>query len=117
MATARKTAAQKKKAEPDVVSRLAEKGEEALARLRKELGKNPKVAEALHRAVAAKGKLDSASHAALSQLGLATTDDVKALRKEIAALEKRLAKLEGKPAPRRAAARKTAEAGAKSEAA
>lgn len=110
MATARKTKPEKKKADSDVVSRLAEKGEEALSRLRKELGKNPTVADALHRAVAAKGKLDSASHAALSQVGLATTDDVKALRNEIAALEKRLAKLEGKPAPKRTVA-KAARAG------
>ena len=102
MATEQK---KRKKADSDVVSRLAEKGEEAIARLRKELGKNPTVADALHRAVAAKGKLDSASHAALSQLGLATTDDVKALQEEIAALEKRLAKLEGKPAARKPAAK------------
>jgi polyhydroxyalkanoate synthesis regulator phasin len=105
------TTAQKKKAEPGVIGRLAEKGEETIHRLVEEAEKNRTVADALHRAATAKGKLDSASRAALLQIGLAPAEDVKELHRKLEALEKRVAKLEGakKPAARRASARKPAE--------
>lgn len=90
---------QKKRADGSMVGRLAERGEEAVNRLLDELGKNPMLADALHRAASAKGKLDSASHAALVQVGIAPVDEVKELRKRVEALEKRLAKLEGGKAP------------------
>lgn len=96
------------KEEHGSVSRLAEKGEEAVNRFLEELGKNPRVTEALHRAASAKGKLDAASRKAVAQVGLAPADDVVELRKKVEALEKRLAKLEGpkKPAAKRSPAAK-----------
>jgi polyhydroxyalkanoate synthesis regulator phasin len=81
------------------VSRLAEKGEEAVNRFLEDFAKNPRVSDALNRAASAKGKLDAASRKALAQVGLAPAEDVAELRKEVQALEKRLAKLEGAPKP------------------
>lgn len=95
-------AAQEKKNDSDggVVSRLSRRGEEAVNKLMDELGRNERVADALHRAVSAKGKLDSASRRALGQVGLAAADEIKDLRKQLQRLEKRLEKLEGgKSAP------------------
>lgn len=83
------------KPEPGVVERLSKRGEEALGRLADELGRNERVADALGRAVSAKGRLDSASRRALGQVGLAAADELKELRAQVARLEKRLAKLEG----------------------
>jgi hypothetical protein len=76
------------------VGRLAGRGEEAMSRLMDELGRNRTVTEALTRAVAAKGMLDSASRTALTQVGLAPADEVRELRKRVIELENRLAKLE-----------------------
>lgn len=84
-----------KQPEPGVVERLSKRGEEALARLAEELGRNDRVADALGKAVSAKGRLDGASRRALGQVGLAPADEVKELKAKIAKLEKRLAKLEG----------------------
>jgi DNA polymerase/3'-5' exonuclease PolX len=90
MATTRK-----KSSDGGVVGRLASKGEEATGRFMEALGKNHLVTDALAKAMSAKGKLDTGSKAALTQMGLAPLDEVKELRKQVATLEKRLAKLEG----------------------
>jgi hypothetical protein len=89
-------------AEPDkttadqgMVERLSKRGEEALNRLIDELGKNPRVTEALSKAMEAKGRLDDATRKALGQAGLAAADELKDLRKHVEKLEKRLVKLEG----------------------
>jgi ribosomal protein L29 len=83
------------KPEPGVVERLSKRGEEAFSRLADELGRNERVADALGKAMSAKGRLDGASRRALGQVGLAAADELKDLRAQIAKLEKRLAKLEG----------------------
>jgi hypothetical protein len=78
-----------------VVERLSRRGEEALAKLVDEVGRNERVTDAIGRASSAKGKLDGASRRALQQVGLAPADEVESLRKQVERLEKRLAKLEG----------------------
>lgn len=104
---------QKKAEDGGVVGRLAGRGEEAVSRLMDELGANPRVSDALSRAMSAKGKLDSASRTALTQVGLAAADELKDLRRQIERLEQRLAKLEGsasgarKPTARRSTSKKT----------
>jgi hypothetical protein len=85
----------KKSADVGVVGRLASKGEEATGRFMEALGKNHLVTDALAKAMSAKGRLDAGSKAALGQMGLAPLDEVKDLRKQVATLERRLAKLEG----------------------
>jgi len=90
MATSRK-----KPEDGSFVGRLAGKGEEAVNRLVDELGKNPRVTDALGKAMSAKGRVDSASRRTLSQIGLAAADELKDLRKQIERLERRLARLEG----------------------
>jgi hypothetical protein len=84
----------RKTADEGVVSRLAGRGEDAMTRLMDELGRNSVVTDALARAMSAKGRLDTASRTALGQVGLAAADDLNDLRKQVADLEKRLAKLE-----------------------
>lgn len=86
---------QSKTTEPGVVGRLSRRGEETLGRLMDDLGRNERVTDALGRAMSAKGRLDTASRRALNQVGLAPADDLEDLRKHVAGLEKRLAKLEG----------------------
>ena len=86
---------QKKTTEPGMVGRLSRRGEETLGRLMDDFGRNERVTEAVGRAMSAKGKLDTASKRALHQVGLAPADDLEELRKHVAGLEKRLAKLEG----------------------
>ena len=98
---------EKKQEETGVVSRLAGRGEEAMNRLMDELAKNSRVSEALARALAAKGMLDSASRTALVQVGLAPADEVRELRGRVHELEKRLAKLEGARAEEKASGRRT----------
>jgi hypothetical protein len=83
-----------KKPESGVVERLSKRGEEAFGRLAEELGRNERVADALGKAVSAKGRLDTASRRALGQVGLAAADELKDLRGQVEKLEKRLAKLE-----------------------
>ena len=104
--------AQKKKAEPGVIGRLAEKGEETIHRLVEEAEKSPTLSDAIHRAMSAKSRLDSASRSALLQVGLAPAEDVRELRGKLEALEKRVAKLEGtkKPAGKRVAKKPPASA-------
>jgi polyhydroxyalkanoate synthesis regulator phasin len=77
------------------VGRLAERGEEAVTRLVDELGRNPRVTDALNKAMSAKGKVDAGARRTLSQVGLAAADELKDLRKQIERLERRLARLEG----------------------
>ena len=97
--------AQKKKPEAGMITKLAEKGEETIHRLVEEAEKSPTLSDAIHRAMLAKSKLDSASRSALLQVGLAPAEDVRELRGKLEALEKRVAKLEGpkKPAAKRVA--------------
>jgi polyhydroxyalkanoate synthesis regulator phasin len=92
-----------------IVGRLAERGEEAVTRIVDELSKNPRVTDALDKAMSAKGKVDAGARRTLSQVGLAAADELKDLRKQIERLEKRLARLEGGTSTRgRTAARSTA---------
>jgi hypothetical protein len=77
-----------------VLNRLAGRGEEAVNRLMEELGKNEKVADALARALEAKGKVDERTRKTLGSVGLAAADQLEGLRKQIETLEKRLAALE-----------------------
>lgn len=94
--------AKKKKqdAEAGTLGRLSKRGEEAFTKLIEELGKNERVTEALGRAMSAKGKVDDASRRALSQAGVAASEELKDMRKHIERLEKRLAKLEGAAKPK-----------------
>jgi uncharacterized phage infection (PIP) family protein YhgE len=87
--------ATKRKKDPDnnLVERLADRGEEALSRLLSEL--NPRMSGTIDKAMSAKGRVDSASRAALTQIGLAAADEIKDLRSQLERLEKRLARLEG----------------------
>lgn len=98
-------AAPRKKGEGGVVGRLAERGEEAMSRLMDEVGRHQRVTDVFHRASEAKGKFDDATRKGVSQMGLASLDELKALRKQVAALEKRLAKLESGSTSRPAAGR------------
>jgi len=100
----------KKDTEHGMVGRLATAGEDATNRLFEALGKNVRLTDALTRATAARGKLDTASKAALTQLGLAPVEEVKDLRKQVERLEKRLAKLEtagGPTSAKRSSTKKT----------
>jgi len=110
--------AKKKKAKENdtgTLGRLSKAGEDALARLAEELGKNERVTEAVGKAMAAKGKFDDGARRAVGGVGLAAAEELKDLRKHIERLEKRLAKLEAeaktKPAakPSTTRARKTVE--------
>ena len=85
----------RKASDSSVVGRLAGRGEEAMSRLIDELGRNRTLTEALTRALAAKGMLDTASKTALTQVGLAPAEDVRELRRRVMDLEKRIAELEG----------------------
>lgn len=102
-------ASRNRKQDQGVVSRLADRGEDATTRLLDLLSSNLRVTDALTKAAGAKGRLDSVSKGALSQIGLAPADDVKDLRKQVERLEKRLAKLEsgGKPTAKRSETKKT----------
>jgi polyhydroxyalkanoate synthesis regulator phasin len=96
-----------------MVGRLAGRGEEAVNRLVEELGKNPRVTEAVEKAMAAKVKIDQSARGALAQAGVAAADELKELRKQIERLERRLAKLEtseaakSKPTVKKAETKKT----------
>jgi polyhydroxyalkanoate synthesis regulator phasin len=102
--------ASKKPNDDGMVNRLAGRGEEAVTRLVEELGKNPRVTDALGRVMDAKGRIDQSARGAVAQVGLAAADELKELRKQIERLERRLAKLETtakKPAAKKPAAKKT----------
>ena len=85
---------QGKPSDAGVVSRLAGRGEDAITRLMDELGRNSRVTDAVARAVSAKGRVDEGTRKALSQVGLAPADEVKALRARLETLEERLSRLE-----------------------
>jgi polyhydroxyalkanoate synthesis regulator phasin len=87
-------ASSKKPNDGGMVGRLAGRGEEALTRLVEELSKNPRVTDALDKAMSAKGRIDQSARGALAQVGLAAADELKELRKQIERLERRLAKME-----------------------
>ena len=76
------------------VGGLAERGEKAVNRVMEELARNPRVTEALDKAMSAKGKVDTGARRTLSQLGLAAADELKDLRMQIERLEHRLARVE-----------------------
>jgi polyhydroxyalkanoate synthesis regulator phasin len=90
------------------VGRLAGRGEEAVNRLVDELSRNPRVTDALGKAMSAKGKVDAGARKTLSQVGLAAADELKEMRKQIERLERRLARLEGSGSARGAATRSSA---------
>ena len=87
-------AGENKEGDGGVLGRLAGRGEDAVTRLMDELGRNPRVTDALGRAMSAKGRIDDTTRKTLGQVGLAAADELKDLRKQIERLEKRLAKLE-----------------------
>ena len=101
--------ASKNPSDGGVVNRLAGRGEEAVTRLVEELGKNPRVTDALSRVMDAKTKIDQSARGAVAQAGLAAADELKELRKQIERLERRLAKLEStdKPAAKKTTAKKS----------
>jgi polyhydroxyalkanoate synthesis regulator phasin len=84
----------KKSDDGGFVGGLAERGEKAVNRVMEELARNPRVTDALDKAMSAKGKVDSSARRTLSQLGLAAADELKDLRKQIERLERRLARVE-----------------------
>lgn len=102
--------ASKKPDNGGTLNRLAGRGEEAVTRLVEELGKNPRVTDALSRVMDAKTKIDQSARGAVAQAGLAAADELKELRKQIERLERRLAKLESsesKPAAKKTTAKKS----------
>ena len=84
----------KKSDDSGFVGGLAERGEKAVNRVMDELARNPRVTDALDKAMSAKGKVDSGARRTLAQLGLAAADELKDLRKQIERLERRLARVE-----------------------
>ncbi len=66
---------------------IAGRSEEAVKRVVGDLSENPRMQEA-------KERIGNASHSVLTQLNIASQDDVAALKDEIARLEQRLAVLE-----------------------
>ena len=84
----------KKSDDAGFVGGLADRGEKAVNRVMDELARNPRVTEALDKAMSAKGKVDSGARRTLGQLGLAAADELKDLRKQIERLERRLARVE-----------------------
>ena len=97
---------QRKPDEGGFVGRLAERGEEAVNRLANELSNNPRVTDALGKALSAKGKVDAGARRTLAQIGLAAADELKDLRKQIERLERRLARLEGSTSAKRSETKK-----------
>ncbi len=75
-------------AERTTMTRLAEKGEVAVKRLVEELDKNERVHGARER-------FEEVEKSVLNALNIASVAEVEQLRQDIAALEARLAKLEG----------------------
>jgi hypothetical protein len=84
----------KKPEDSGFVERLTRRGEEAVSRLLDELSQNPRVTEALGKAMSAKGRVEAGGRRTLSQVGLAAADELKDLRKQIERLERRLTRLE-----------------------
>jgi polyhydroxyalkanoate synthesis regulator phasin len=102
--------ASKKPNDGSTFNRLAGRGEEAVTKLVEELGKNPRVTDALGRVMEAKTRIDQSARGAVAQAGLAAADELKELRKQIERLERRLAKLESSesnPAAKKTTAKKS----------
>jgi polyhydroxyalkanoate synthesis regulator phasin len=91
------------------VGGLAERGEKAVNRVMEELARNPRVTDALDKAMSAKGKVDSSARRTLSQLGLAAADELKDLRMQIERLERRLARVEDTTGTKTASSAKRSE--------
>ncbi len=85
---------EKKPIDGSVLSRLAGRGEDALTRFMDDLGRNPRVTDALARTMAAKGKVDETTRRTLGQVGLAAAGEIRDLRTRLERLEKRLEDLE-----------------------
>ena len=98
---------EKKQQDSGVVGKLAGRGEEALSRVVEGIGKNPRVTDALDRAMGAKGRFDGASRSALSQIGLAAAEEIRDLRAQLERLERRLTKLESTSGAKTTAKRST----------
>jgi hypothetical protein len=96
----------KKPEDSGFVERLTGRGEETVSRLLDELSRNPRVTDALARAMSAKGRLDAGARRTLSQAGVAAADELKDLRKQIERLERRLTRLEGGSGTARSTAKK-----------
>ena len=99
----------KKSDDSGFVGGLAERGEKAVNRVMDELARNPRVTDALDKAMSAKGKVDSSARRTLSQLGLAAADELKDLRTQIERLERRLARVEDTTGTRGASSAKRSE--------
>ncbi|MDQ4082247.1 MAG: hypothetical protein M3123_05080 [Actinomycetota bacterium] len=69
-----------------------------MTRFMDELGRNPRVTDALARAFAAKGRVDESTRRVLAQIGLAPADEVKQLQLRLEDVERRLANVEGEAA-------------------
>src|SRR3712207_8700839 len=78
-----------------VLSRLAGRGEDAVTKLMDELGKNPRVTDALAKAMDAKGKVDTTTRRTLGQVGLAAANEIREMRGRLEKLGKRRAQPEG----------------------
>ncbi len=98
---------QKKPSDESVLSRLAGRGEDAVTRLMDDLGRNPRVTDALARTMAAKGRVDETTRKTLGQVGLAAAGEIRDLSTRLERLEKRLEDLErGSTSPPSQAGRK-----------
>jgi hypothetical protein len=75
-------------AERTTLTRLAERGEVAMKRLVEELEKHERV-------TGARSRLEGVEKSVLNALNIASVAEVEQLRNDLAALEERLAKLEG----------------------
>jgi TolA-binding protein len=82
------------KPESGIVTRLADRGGETVQRFADEVVKQPMVSDAIGKANATKDRIDSLSRSVLELLGIAPSQEVEKLRKEVARLERRLKKLE-----------------------
>ena len=82
-------------ADAGMFGRLAGRGDEALKRFSEEIDKNARMRDGLDRLLDAAGRLEQAGRPVLARLGIASVEEVDALRKEVAKLEERLSELEG----------------------
>lgn len=80
-------AAEEAQAKESLLTTLAGRSEEAVKKVYGDLSENPRMHDAMER-------LGKASNSVLTQLHIASQDDLSALRDEVARLEQRLAVLE-----------------------
>jgi hypothetical protein len=92
-------------AERTTLTKLAERGEEAFKRLSEEIEKNRRMADARERlgrieqnprVADARERLVQIENSVLNRFNIASLDETEELRKQVAELEERLAKLEGR---------------------